>query len=143
MDDLNCLVQGSPNHQRRVTKMVLQGIKDIFPPLPIKLKDSVSFEKAQKGDGDWAAEKEILGWIINSEKGTFQLPHCRLKELKSLLAIYPSQQQLPVSKIRSLIGKVRSMHLAVPGAIGHLLYIQEALTKEGTASQANISKAFY
>ena len=70
--------------------MVLQGIKYIFPSLPFELKDSVSLKKAQKGDGNWAVEKEIMGWILNSEKGTFQLPSLRLEELKPLLAISPS-----------------------------------------------------
>ena len=79
MDDLNCLVQGSPDQQHRATKMVLKGIMDIFPSLPFELKDSVSLDKAKKGDGNWSVEKEILGWILNSEKGTFQLPSRRLK----------------------------------------------------------------
>ena len=48
MDDLNCLAQGSPDQQHRVTKMVLQGIKDIFPSLPSELKDSVILKKAKK-----------------------------------------------------------------------------------------------
>ena len=103
--------------------MVLQDIKDIFPFLPLKLKDSVGLKKSQKCDGDWSVEKEILGWILNSEKGTFQLPSRRLKELKSLLAISPSQRQLQVSMIRSLISMLRSMHLMVPEAIGHLFFI--------------------
>ena len=74
MNDLKCLAQGSPDQQRQVTEMVLQGIKDIFPYLPSKLKDSVSLKKALQGDGNWEVKKEILGWILNSEKGTFQLP---------------------------------------------------------------------
>ena len=61
MDDLDCLAQGSPDPQRRVTKMVLQGIKDIFPSLPFELKDSISLKKAQKGGGNWEVDKEILG----------------------------------------------------------------------------------
>ena len=88
-------------------------------------------------------EKEIIGWILNPEKGTFQLPSCRLEELKSLLPISPSQRRLPVSKLRSLIGKLGSMHPAVPGAIGHFFFIQEALTKAGTDSKAYLSKAFH
>ena len=143
MDDLNCLAQGSPYQQCRVTEMFLQGIKDIFPSLPFELKDSVSLKKAQKGDGNWEVEKKILGWILNLEKGTFKLPSRCLKELKSLLIIPPSQRQLPVSKLCSLISKLRSMHLAVPGAIGHFFFIQEALTKSGTASKAYLSKAFH
>ena len=35
------------------------------------------------------------------------------------------------------------MHLAVPGTIGHLFFVQEALTKAGTASKAYLSKAFH
>ena len=35
------------------------------------------------------------------------------------------------------------MHLEVPGAIGYFLYIQEALTKAGTASKAYLSKLFH
>ena len=79
MEDLNCIKQGSPDQQRRVTEMVLQGIKDIFPSLPLELKDSVSLKKSRKGDGNWEVEKEILGWILNSEKGKFQLPSNFLK----------------------------------------------------------------
>ena len=103
----------------------------------------MSLKKAQKCDGNWVVEKDILGWILNSEKGTFQLPSRRLKDLKSLLTILPSQWRLPVSKLRSLIGKMRSMHLAVPGTIGHFFYIQEALTNYGTASKAYLSKLFH
>ena len=100
-------------------------------------------KKYRKGDGDWVVEKDILGWILNSEKGTFQLPSRCLKELKYLLAISPSQWRLPVSKLRSIIDKLRSMHLAMPGAIGHLFFIQEALTKAGEASKAYLSKSFH
>ena len=61
MDDLNCLAQGSPDQQHRVTKMVLQGIKDIFPSLPSELKDSVRLNKAKKVDVNWQVDKDILG----------------------------------------------------------------------------------
>ena len=54
VEDLNCLSQGSPYQQRRVTEMVLQVIKDIFPYLPLEIKDYVSLKKAQEGDGYWA-----------------------------------------------------------------------------------------
>ena len=57
VDGLNCLAQVSPAQQRRVTEIVLQGINDIFPYIPDKLKDSVSINKALQGDGYWAVEK--------------------------------------------------------------------------------------
>ena len=123
MEELCCLAHGSTDQQRQVTEMVLQGIKDIFPSLPLKMKDSVSLKKSRKSDGGWVVEKDILVWILNSEKGTFQLPFRCLKELNYFLAISPSQWQLPVSKLRSLINKLRSMHLTMPGAIGHFFFI--------------------
>ena len=74
VDDLNCLVQVSPAQLRRATEMVLQGIKNILTYLPEKFKESVSTKKALQGDEYWAVEKEILGWILNSEAGTFSCP---------------------------------------------------------------------
>ena len=87
MYDLNCLVQGSHAQQRQVTEMVLQGITDISPSIPAKIKDSIIFNKVWQGNGDWDVQKDILGWILNYEAGTFQLPSYRLADLKALLAI--------------------------------------------------------
>ena len=84
-----------------------------------------------------------MGWILDSEKGTFQLPYIRLKELKALLAISPSQRRIAVLKLRSIIDKLQSMHLAVLGAIRHFFYIQEDLTKSGIATKAYLSTAFH
>ena len=34
--------------------------------------------------------------------------------------------------LESLVGNLRSMHLAVPGEVAHIYHIQRALTQEGT-----------
>ena len=60
-----------------------------------------------------------------------------------MLDIPPTQRRITVSKVCPLIGKLQSMHLAVPGAICHFFYIQEALTKAGTGTQAYLSKVFH
>ena len=117
------MAQVSLTQQRRVTEMVLQGIKDIFPSLPYKIKDSISLKKAWQGDGFWTVQKEILGWILNSKAGTFQLPSRRLKELKALLEKSPNQRHITFPKLRSLIGKLRSILPDVPGPIWQFLYI--------------------
>ena len=57
MEDLNCLAQGIPYQQRRVTEMALQGIKDIFLSLPLELKESLGLRIYRKGGGNWAVEK--------------------------------------------------------------------------------------
>ena len=50
-------------------------------------KDSISLKKALHGDGSWLPVKEILGWILNTNQGTLQLPEKRRLELQELLNI--------------------------------------------------------
>ena len=45
-------------------------------------------------------------------------------------------------ELKRLVGKVRSMHLAVPGAVAHLYHIQRALSQTGT-DRAWLSPDFY
>ena len=61
MDDLMSATQGNRPQQERVTELTLWALKEIFPSLPAKVKDSVSLKKAMQGDRDWAQTKEILG----------------------------------------------------------------------------------
>ena len=79
MDDLNCLEKGSPAQKGQVMEMVMRRVNDILPYLPAEIKDSISFKESQQGDGEWTLQKEILGWILNSDKGTFQMTSIRLK----------------------------------------------------------------
>ena len=96
MDDMNCLVQGSPAQQQRVAEMVMHGIKDIFPSVPAEIKYSIRLKKDWQGYGYWAVQKEILGRILNSEAGTFQLPSRWLKELKAFMDISPTRRRIAV-----------------------------------------------
>ena len=123
--------------------MVVQGIKDIFPSLPAEIKDSISFKKTWQEDGYSDVQKEIFVWVLNYEMGTFQLPSRWIADLKALLAIPSTRRGIAVPKLRLLIRKLCSMHLAVLGSIGHFFYIQEALTKAGTGTRAYLSKAFH
>ena len=84
-----------------------------------------------------------MGWILNYEASTFQLPPFQLSDLKALLAIPSTQQCIVVPKLRLLVGKLRSVHMAVHGAIEHFYYIQEALTKAGTGTRSYLSKVFH
>ena len=68
------------------------------------------------GDVDWAVYKEVLGWTSDLEAGKFQLPSLRLKELKALLEKSPNQRHITFPKLRSLIGKLRSILPDVPKA---------------------------
>ena len=142
MDDFISLTQGDPSQQTRVSELVLRAIKETYPSLPGEVKDSVSLKKARQDDGDWESTKEILGWIINAQDGTLRLSPKRRADLESLLDIPPSQRRMSRKHLMHLIGKLRSMHLAVPGAIGHFYYMQMALTKANTRT-AYLSNGFH
>ena len=143
MDDFMALTQGDRDQQERVTELLLRAIKEIFPSVPGEFKDSVSLKKALQGDGSWLPVKEILGWILDTSQGTLQLPEKRRQELRQLLQIPASQRRISVDKLRRLIGKLRSLHLAVPGAIGHFYHLQTALTQAGSGRRAYMSKGFH
>ena len=142
VDDINCLAQGDAVQQQRVSELVLRALKDIYPTIPGKTKDSVSLKKARAGDGDWEQVKEILGWIINTHLGTLRLSQKRIADLLHQLDIAPSKRKIRRKRLEVLIGKLRSMHLAIPGAIGHFYYLQQALTK-ATPKLAYMSNNFH
>ena len=131
--------------QQRASELTLRDLKENFPSLPYEVKYSVSLKKALQGDGDWAHIKEILGWLINMQDGNLRLPPKRLAEFRILLAIPPSQRRMSTKKLERLIGKLRSMHLAIPGAVGHFYHFQIALTAANHVRRATayLSKDFH
>ena len=90
--------------------------------MPGETKDSVSVKKLMAGKGDLNYKKEVLGWRI-----------AKHLELLQLLAIPDMQRRMGRKKLERLVGKIRSMHLAVPGAVAHIYHIQRALTQGGRA----------
>ena len=70
----------------------------------------------------------MLGWTVDSVNMTTALPpHCmaRLKEIVS--SIPSTQHRVGVDKCHRVLGKLRSMALALPGARGMFSQMQEAL----------------
>ena len=129
MDDFMGMTQGGSAQQERVTELLLRAIKEIFPSVPDEFKDSISLKKALQGGGSWLPVKEILGWILDTHRGTLQLPEKHRLELTDLLQIPASQRRIPMDKLRRLIGKLRLLHLAVPSAIGHFYHIYSPHTE--------------
>ncbi len=133
VDDFIALCQGTSNLSR-TRNILLQAVNTIFRPLDyydsIYRKDPVSIKKLHKGDCSWATIKNCLGWIINTQANTITLPeHRRVADLASILADIPSTQKR-ISKKRwwSILGKFRSVSLALPGSRGLFSFMQHALT---------------
>ena len=124
--------KGGEERQHRVFDSTVRALKWLFPSLPGEAKDSVSVKKLLAGEGDWECVKEVLSWTINTEVGTVALPKHKLQELRDLLDIPTSQRRMGRKELERLVGKLRSMHLAMPGAVAHLYHIQCGLSQAGT-----------
>ena len=79
---------------------------------------------------------------MGTEAGTVALPERKLQELRALLDIPISQRRMDPTELERLVGKLLSMHLAVPGAVAHLYHIQRTLPQAGT-DRAWLSSAFH
>ena len=55
------------------------------------------------------------------------LPEQKLQELMHMLSTPTTQCLIVWKELEILVGKIRSMHLAVTGAVGQLYHIQRAL----------------
>ena len=93
-------------------------------------------------EGGWICIKEVLGWILDTESGTVTLSERKLEELLILANIPVTQRKMVRKDLESLVGKLYSMHLAVPGAVAHLFHIQHALN-QGGADRVWLSLAFH
>ena len=60
------------------------------------------------------------------------LPEHNLRELRDLLEILTTQRRMGRKYLERFVGKLRSIHLAVSGAVAHLYHIQRALSQAGT-----------
>ena len=118
---------------RCVRRVLLHGIDEVFRPLdktdsPHR-REPVSLKKLRKGDCSWSTVKEVLGWVIDTASMTIHLPERRVKRLADILAsLPPTQKQTSVKKWHKVLGELRSMSLAMPGARHLFSHLQNALS---------------
>lgn len=139
VDDFIGAAQQCPDYDnlRRVRRVILHSIDDVFRPLddsdPPDRREPVSLKKLRAGDCSWGTIKLILGWIIDTEAMTVRLPPHRQQRLHDLLqSIPPSQKRTSVKNWHAMLGELRSMALALPGARHMFSTMQNAIaTKTG------------
>jgi hypothetical protein len=93
VDDFVSLAQ---KHKQQVYCTLLQAVYRIFHPLsptnPPTRQEPISVKKLLEGDSSWSTIKLVLGWILDSESLTIQLPpHC-VERLQEILNKIPSTQ---------------------------------------------------
>ena len=124
--------RGGTERQHQLFDSTVCALKWPPPLLPGEANDSESVNNILAREGDWECVKEVLKRIIDTEAGTIALPERKLQELWDLLDIPTSQRRMGRKELELLVGKLRSIHLAVPGAVAHLYHIQHALSQAGT-----------
>lgn len=119
-------------HQHRTMRAALHSIDAVFRPLtphdrPTR-KAPVSLKKLRQGDAHWSTQKTVLGWDIDTIAGTITLPPHRIARLYQLLDAFPaSRRRAPLAEWHQLLGELRSMALALPGARGMFSVLQNTL----------------
>ena len=134
VDDFIGLSQGK-NNRNRVRNILMSAIDEVFRPLSPSDKPSrrepISIKKLLKGDCSWSTVKLILGWIINTVDQTITLPPHRVERLAEILASIPrSQKRISIRKWHKVLGELRSMSLALPGAKHLFSHMQHALLQQ-------------
>lgn len=131
VDDAIQLAQGTPPQLSFVRHCLLQSLDKVFRPLddsdPITRQEPASVKKMLKGDACWATLKTVLGWQVDSLRGTIELPQHRLERLHQLFDSCRGRTRLSLKKWYQLLGELRSMTLAIPGGTGMFTQLQLAL----------------
>ena len=73
MDNLICANQGGAAQQHRVLDLTICAFNEIFPFVPGEIKDLAILPKGLDGDWEWKTIKDILGWVVDTNKGTIWL----------------------------------------------------------------------
>jgi hypothetical protein len=100
---------------RRISRAALHSIHATFPAPEVSGhtggKDSISLKKLEKGDARWATSKELLGFLVDGERRTVQLPQTKAdgitKELRRILR----KRTVAIKVFQKIVGKLR--HAAI------------------------------
>lgn len=150
VDDFIALVQGPPPRRRQAMRVLLHTLDEIFRPLEPSddrhRQEPASVKKLNKGDAGWSTRKVVLGWLIDTVAGTIALPTHRYERLIEILGtIRPDMKRAGVKVWHRLLGELRSMMLAIPGARGLFSTLQHALKTdaEGKPHRVKLTKAVH
>ena len=83
-----------------------------------------------------------LGWLLNTELRTVQLPESRVIRLNEILAKLPREKKRVSKKVSyQVLGKLRSMVLAILGGRGLFSALQRALRR--TTGRIRLTQAVH
>ena len=127
VDDEILVAQGDPASLSAFWRKLLHLNNCVFRPNdvaddPSIRREPISLKKLDKGDACWATQKIVLGWLVDTLKGTIELPPHRRDRLSHILATTLASRRVSTKAWHKLFGELRSMVLGIPG--GHGLFSQ-------------------
>ena len=117
---------------QRTRRSLLHAIDSVIRPVdrhdnPYR-REPISLKKLRQGDCSWSTIKTVLGWVIDTINLTIHLPPHRVERLWEILDSIPrSQKRTTVKKWYKILGELRSMAVALPGARNMFSRLQRSL----------------
>ena len=91
-------------------------------------KEAVFEKKMNKGDGGWSQWKQILGWILNTHRGTMELTEQKKEHIIQIFNELRDKKCISMKKWHQVLGELRFMGAAIPGAASLFGVMQLSLT---------------
>ena len=85
--------------------------------------------------------KDILEWVSENHWVTLALSSKKRLYILFLIVIPTTQCRISFKNLERLIGKLHSMHLAIPGSIEHIYSMEIALTRAQASMNATTNLA--
>ena len=131
IDDYILGVQGAKPARAQHLRRILHAIDQVFRPLDNEdsphRKHVPSVKKFRNGDAYLTTRKVILGWILDTLRGTLELPAHRQERLAEIFSFLRGRDRVGLSKWRKILGELRSMAIGIPGSRGLFSLLQEGL----------------
>jgi hypothetical protein len=148
MDDFIAVAQGSATTLANVRSTLFYAIDEVFRPLhptdtPFNRSQPISIKKLNKGDARWTTRTTVLGWIVDTERETIELPQHRADRLHAILDTLLHKRRLSLNNWQKYIGELQSMVMAIPGARGLFSMLYAAISERSEQQRVRISRPIH
>ena len=144
-DFITCTNNRTPTHLKHLSRAILVGIHSIFPPPKVSGhtgEDPVSKTKLQKNEGLFEPQKEVLGWHIDGQNFTIQLPQDKVIKIQADISAIIHKKVVQSKILEKLQGKLIHASFGIPGGRGLMspLYATHFHTADHTTMTSNIKQ---
>jgi hypothetical protein len=143
MDDFLGLAQDATKLPTQ--RAILHSIDSVFRAEkhaedPLNRTSVISLKKLQQGDGTWSTKKMVLGWLLDTAAKTLALPPHKADRLTTLITTYMGLHRTSKRKWQQLLGELRHMAQAIPGARYLFSILQHLLVDQPTSPRLRLGR---